>query len=798
MLPNVVKVALRNIRRHKGYAFINITGLAIGMACTLMILVYVANELSFENFHALRKRIYRVETDFGTGTGQIRFAGAMEALGPAMKASIPEVEDAVRLQWDSEARIRIGDQTFQEKNFFFADPSLFHIFSFSLTKGNLSSVLREPFSAVISETVAEKYFGQEDPVGKVFDYHDNHTIQVQGVMRDVPMNTHLRCDILVSYTSLESVSRASANPWMRVGEVFTYLLLKEQTPSAGLIDKMNELLAENSNPFFAKLITFHLRPISDIYMNADAIVDLGPKGNRNYVVVFSIVACFVLVIACFNFMNLATAHSMRRMKEVGMRKALGAKRFQLIRQFLGESLIIAFIAVVFGLLLFELGYPVLNTFLQNHLSIGQQHYWYLFILIPGMTLIVGLLAGSYPAFFLSRFTPVEGLDTRGSSPSKPSTLRKVLVIAQFTLSIGLIAGTTVIFKQLHFMQTTDLGFSERDVLVVPFKIEHAEDREKYDLLRDRLLQNADVMAVSGAYAFPGILSKETKTVQRPGAGDQEPFTIQSVAVDYDFASVMGLDILQGRNFSRTISTDETRGVLINQEAARRLQLSEPVGEKLIIPMAGAAVEVTVLGVVRDFHIQSLREKIGPLLLYIDLSKFYYVAVRFRPDKRGSTLGAVENVWNTVLPDAPYSSFYLEDQYRSLYRSEEKIGQLLTVFSFMAIFVSCLGLYGLVSFMTTRRTKEIGIRKVLGASVSKVVFLFTGNFIRWILVSNVMAWIGSYFFMSRWLQNYAYRIPIRVWIFIPAGVLTLVVALLTISYQAVRAALTNPVETLKYE
>jgi putative ABC transport system permease protein len=798
VLPNVVKVALRNIRRHKGYAFINITGLAIGMACTLMILVYVANELSFENFHALRKRIYRVETDFGTGTGQIRFAGAMEAIGPAMKVQVPEVEDAVRLQWDSEARIRIGDQTFQEKNFFFADPSLFHIFSFSLTKGDLSSVLREPFSAVISETVAEKYFGHENPIGKVFDYHDNQTIQVQGVMQDVPMNTHLRCDILVSYTSLESMGRASANPWMRVGQVFTYLLLKEQTPPAGLINKMNELLAENSNPFFAKLITFHLRPIRDIYMNSDAIVDLGPKGNRNYVVIFSIVACFVLIIACFNFMNLATAHSMRRIKEVGMRKALGAKRFQLIRQFLGESLIIAFIAVVFGLLLFELGYPVLNTFLQNHLSIGQQHYWYLFILIPGMTLIVGFLAGIYPAFFLSRFTPIEGLDTRGSSPSKPSTLRKVLVIAQFTLSIGLVAGTTVIFKQLHFMQTTDLGFSERNVLVVPFKMEHAEDREKYNLLRDRLLQDADVMAVSGAYAFPGILSKETKTVQRPGVGDQEPFTIQSVSVDYDFASVMGLDILQGRNFSRTISTDETRGVLINQEAARRLQLSEPVGATLTIPMAGEAVEVTVLGVVRDFHIRSLREKIGPLLLYIDPSKFYYVAVRFRPDKRGSMLAAVENVWNTVLTDVPYSSFYLEDQYRSLYRSEEKIGQLLTVFSFLAIFVSCLGLYGLVSFMTTRRTKEIGIRKVLGASVPKVVLLFTGNFIQWILVSNVTAWIGSYFFMSRWLQNYAYRIPIRVWIFIPAGVLTLVVALLTISYQAVRAALMNPVETLKYE
>ena len=798
MFPNYLKVALRNIRRYKGYAFINVTGLAIGMACTLMILVYVANELSFENFHALRKRIYRVETDFGTGTGQIRFAGAMEALGPAMKARIPGVEDAVRLQWDSEARIRIGDQTFQEKNFFFAEPTIFDVFSFSMTRGNPSAVLHEPFSAVISETLAEKYFGQENPIGKVFDYHDNHTIQVRGVMRDVPMNTHLRCDILVSYASLESMGRASANPWMRVGEVFTYLLLKEQTLPAGLIDKMNELLVENSNPFFAKLITFHLRPIGDIYMNSEAIVDLGPKGNRNYVVVFSIVACFMLVIACFNFMNLATAHSMRRMKEVGMRKALGAKRFQLIRQFLGESLIIAFIAVVFGLLLFELGYPVLNTFLQNHLSIGRQHYWYLFMLIPGMTLIVGLLAGSYPAFSLSRFTPVEGLDNRGSSPSKPSTLRKVLVIAQFTLSIGLIAGTTVIFKQLHFMQTTDLGFSERDILVIPFKTEGVEGKETYNLLRDRLLQKADVMAVSGAYAFPGILSKETKTVQRPGGGNQDPFTMQSMAVDYDFASVMGLDILQGRNFSRTVSTDEQRGVLINQEAVNRLQFSEPVGEKLIIPVAGEAIEVTVLGVVRDFHIQSLREKIGPLLLYINPNKFNYVAVRFRPDKRGSTLGAVESVWNTVLLDVPYSSYYLEDQYRSLYRSEEKIGQLLTVFSFLAIFVSCLGLYGLVSFITTRRTKEIGIRKVLGASVPKVVLLFTGNFIRWILVSNVMAWIGSYFFMSRWLQNYAYRIPIRVWIFIPAGVLTLVVALLTISYQAVRAALTNPVETLKYE
>ena len=798
MFPNYVKVAWRNIKRHKGYSVINISGLAIGMACALMILVYIANELSYENFHELRKRIYRVETDFGTGTGKMRFAAAMEALGPALKAQIPEVEDAVRLQWDPEARLRIGDQTFQEKNFFFADPSIFDVFSFLLTSGDLSNVLREPFSAVITETLAEKYFGQEDPIGKNLEYRDNHTIQVQGVMQDIPTNTHFRCDILVSYTSLESMGRASAKPWMRVGEVFTYLLLRERTSPARLIDKMNGLLEENSNAFFLKLITFHLRPLRDIYMNSDAIVDLGPKGNMSYVYVFLIVACFVLIIACFNFMNLATAHSMRRMKEVGMRKALGAKRFQLIRQFLGESLIIAFIAVVFGLLLFELGYPLLNTFLENHVSIGQQHYWYLFILIPALTLLVGLLAGSYPAFFLSRFTPVEGLDIRGSSPSKPSTIRKVLVVAQFTLSIALIVGTTVIFKQLHFMQTTDLGFAERDILVIPFKTEGVEGKETYNLVKDRLLQNAEIIAVSGAYTFPGILSKETKTVQKPDARDQEPFTMQTIAVDYDFAAVMDLDILQGRNFSRTVSTDEKRAVLINQEAAEQLELSEPVGEKLIIPVEGEAVEVAVVGVVRDFHIQSLREKIAPLLLYINPNNFYYVAVRFQPDKRGSTLAAVENVWNAVLPDVPCSYYYLEDQYRSLYRSEEKIGQLLTVFSFLAIFVSCLGLYGLVSFMTTRRTKEIGIRKVLGASVPKVVLLFTRNFMRWILVSNVMAWIGSYFFMSRWLQNYAYRIPIRVWIFVPAGVLTLVVALLTVSYQAVRAALANPVESLKYE
>ena len=798
MLKNYLKVALRNLSRTKIFSLINITGLAIGMAGTLMILMYVTNELSYENFHKNRKQIYRVSVEFGEKDNTMRFAAVMPALAPALVEEVPEVINAVRFERDEHALLEYEERKFNEQNFFFADPSVFEIFSFSMIKGSRQTALNDPFSTVITERAAQKYFGDEEPVGKSMIYNQKYPLNITGVIKNLPANTHLKCDFLVSYSSLETLGKTPEKPWNVFGDTYTYLLLKKGTSPSNLEQQIHNLLEKNTSESFAETIQFGLMKLSDIHLKSEVIVDLAPRGNLAYVYVFSSVALLVLLIACFNFMNLSTARSLKRIKEVGMRKVLGARRSQLVKQFLGESLVITLLSVFFAFVLFEILYPRLNDFLENSLSTGQQNFQYVFILIPAVVLVVGLLAGSYPAFYLSRYQPVQALTDRYAPLSSRSVFRKILVIAQFAMAVILIIGTTVIYKQLDFMKNSDLGFKKQNVVLVNFRPRHPQFKGKYSVMLDQFRQYSHVLSAAGAYTIPGRFSKETKTIQRKVETGIQQFSIQAISVDFDYVDAMGMEIIQGRNFSEEILTDGERGMLLNQEAVRQMNLAEPLGEKFIVPGRGGQREMTVIGVVKDFHVYTLKKKIEPLMLYIHPDYFYTVAVRIRPEDTQGTLAFLEKTWKDIFPDSSFHYTFLEDAYHSLYTSEEKISQLLSLFSGLAVFVACLGLFGLASYMTEQRHKEIGIRKVLGAGVSGLVGLLSKDFTKSVLIANVFAWPVAYYAMNRWLQNYAYRINLGVWMFVGAGLLVLAIALLTVSFQSIKAALANPVESLRYE
>lgn len=798
MLKNYLKVALRNIFRTKVFSLVNITGLAIGMAGTLMILMYVANELSYENFHQNRKQIFRVSVEFGEKGKTMKFAGVMPALGPALTEEVPDVLNEVRFCRDEHAVLKYDQKKFNESNVFFVDPSVFDVFNFPFLEGNKETALRDPFSVVLTKKTAEKYFGEQNPLAQSIIYNGQYPLKITGIIKDIPANTHLTCDFLVSFSSLEPLGKMPERPWNVFGDTYTYLLIKKGASLENLLKKTHELLRRNTSQRFASMIQFGLLNLSDIHMKSDAIVDLAPRGNMTYVTVFTFVAVLLLLIACFNFMNLSTARSLKRTKEVGMRKVLGAKQTQLIKQFLGESLVMTLMAVVLAFVLFELFYPFLNSFLESSLSVGQQSFKYLFILIPLIVFVVGIIAGLYPALFLSRYQPAQAMTDRFSPVSKKSGFRKILVIAQFTVAVILIIGTLVLFKQIDFMKNSDLGFNKENVVLINFRPSDPNFKGKYSVLRNQFQQSSQVLSVSGAYTIPGRVSKETKVIQRKTGAGVQNYSIQAIAVDFDYIDSMGMKIVQGRNFSKEISSDERNGMILNQSAVKELGLTNPLEEKFAVPGKGGMKDMTVIGVVKDFHVYSFRQKIEPLMLYINPDYFYTVAVRIRPEDTPNTLAFLEKTWKDIFPESRLSYTFLEDSYHRLYVSEEKISRMLTLFSGLAVFVACLGLFGLASYMAERRHKEIGIRKVLGADVSSLVSLLSKDFTKSVLLANALAWPVAYFVMNRWLQNYAYRIHLKFWMFLSAGLLVLVIALMTVSYQAVKAALSDPVDSLRYE
>lgn len=796
MLRNYLKTTYKLIRKDKVYSVINVAGLAIGIVGSLLILVYVAGQLSYESMHKNRNNIVRVSVKFGSGNGTMNLAGAMSALGPAATAQIPEVRSAVRFRLDRKAQIKVGDKKFVEQRFFFADSNVFNVFTFPLVEGNKKFALKDPSSIVISQAIAKKYFGDADPIGKKIIYDNKYTFVVSGVMKNVPKNTMLRCQLIAPFSRILKIKNLQPT-WNSFGSTYTYLFLKKGTSISNLHKKLRALLEQNTNKQFASMLHFIILPLKDIYLKSHAMGELEPTGNLTAIYLFTSFAFLVLVIACLNFINLSTVKSLHRSKEVGVRKVMGARRRNLIVQFFAESLIITLISVVISLLIFMLANPLLNNYFNVQLSVNPFKTYSFYIILLGVIAFVSLFSGTYPAVFLSKFNPIDSIKSFKTPGFSHTVLRKFLVVVQFAITIFLIIGTATVYKQLHFMRNSDLGFNKKNVIIVNFPVSKKRIQNKYPVMKQAFQSISGVTDVSGAYSLPGVNNKEVESVRIKGAPGKVYNMLQSNAVDYNFIPMLGLKILKGRNFSRQYATDKSQAIILNETAVKDLGLRHPVGAEVFLP-GNKEIPAKVIGVVNDFHIASFHKKIEPLFLYVNRKNYYHIALKINPKYKNSIVASLKKEWQNILPGIQFNYSFLSQTYDNLYESDAKSGSLFTLFSFLSILIACMGLFGLVSYSTEVRQKEIGIRKVNGATVLEIVGLLIKEFVKWVGIAFVLATPIAYYALPKWLQNFAYKTSLSWWIFVLAGLGIMLIAMGTVSWQTFTAARKNPVESLRYE
>ena len=796
MFKTNFKFILRNFCKYKIFSFINLTGLIIGITASLLIFMYVINELSFENIHKNRDKIYRINTALGIGNSQMRLAGAMAALAPSAALEITGIEKVTRFIKADNINIKYGEKKFTESRFFYADTSFFKIFTFPVVMGNFKHPLNDPSSVVITESVSKKLFGNENPIGQTLKC-DNNDLLVSAVIKDIPINTQLQWDYLAPFSLYEKNNPSQIN-WQQFGSCFTYLLMKNNS-NDDLDKNLNNLYAENAGKEMASFIKLYPQKLTDIYLHSEIFVELGPKGNITYVYLFSLVAVLILIIACFNFINLYTARSIKRVKEIGIKKVIGANRHNVIKEFLCESFFITGIAVIISIVVYGMLNPFMSSFLGYRLSVYYLNNPYFYLLIGFITFVVGFLSGIYPAFVLSKYKAIETLKGMEKPDSAGIPVRKVLVVFQFAMSIFLIIATLSIFRQLHFMRNAELGFDKSNLILLNFPASLKGAEAKYRLLKERLLQNTCIKSVSGVYTLPGIHSKEVQTVRMNESEQGNKKVLRAISVDYDFVNTLGASLISGRNFSKQYRTDEKSAVILNETAVKLLGLNNPFMQSFYIPDENKRTkEVKIIGVVKDFHISSLKDKIDACFFYINPQRFSTVAIKISANQTLQAINHIKNEWIKIFPDEKINYSFMEEKYTQLYSSEEKLAKLFIIFSIMAILIAGLGLFGLAVFSVKLKTKEIGIRKVLGANITTISIMLSKNFIKWVLFANIIAWPVAYYFMNRWLQNFAYRIEISWWVFVFSSGMAILVALATVIFHALKAAMANPIEALKYE
>jgi putative ABC transport system permease protein len=806
MIFSYIKTAWRNIKRHKGYSAINLLGLAIGIACCIIILIYIQDEFSYDRYPQDYDQIYRLTEHLQSpDRGEISSARTPPPWAPSLTEDFPEIESYVRIKipmvsWLVSRQVR--DMKFHEKGFYFADETIFDFFNLPLIQGDSRTALASPSTLVLTETTARRYFGSEDPLGKTLRLDNTYDFQITGVMKDFPRNSHFSADILASFITLSSVPIYGGEfyaTWRNgvAPDLYTYIRLGEGASPEDLEGKLPGFLEKYLGPILQRLnlsISVRLQSLKNIHLHSNLDAEIRANSDIRYIYIFSAIALFVLLIACINFMNLSTARSANRAQEVGMRKVVGAEKKQLVTQFLGETTFLAFLALLLAMIMVTLFLPVFNSLSGKHLkpTLGDP----LTLLgVVGITLFVGLVSGSYPAVYLSSFQPVAAL--RGSLKAGKANflLRKSLVIFQFALSIVFMVATGVVYQQLNFIKNRDLGFDKEQVVVLPMGDPQA--RQIYQTFKDKALQSPDILAVSGTSSVPGGLINILLFRPEDAAAGEE-ITMEHFMVDHDFIDALGLDLIEGRAFSLKYPTDVREAFILNEAAAGHLGWGEdPLDKRITIT---GFKNGRVIGLVKDFHAKSLHQKIEPLLLHIapDPDVFLQLIVRIAPGNYQRTLSFLENVWEEVYPRDPFVYSFLDDDFDSLYRIERQRGKVFLVFSVLAIFIACLGLFGLASFTAEQRTKEIGIRKVLGASVGSIARLLSLEFVKLVLLANLIAWPAAYLIMKGWLGNFAYRTDMNVILFFLAGLAALIIALITVSFQAVRAALVNPAESIRME
>jgi putative ABC transport system permease protein len=799
MLKNYLKVAVRNLARYKGYAFINIMGLAVGIAASVLIFLYIADELSFDRFHENADRIYRITADWSNkGDSRIHQLGTPHVLAKTIREKYPQVQALTQITGPlGDVVLKYRDQAFKETDVFAADDSFFDVLTFPLVKGNPKSALRAPNTVVLSETLAAKCFGKEDPLDKTIEIQvvgQRIPHKVTGITRDVPRNSHFRFEMLVSLVTLyptPSMGWTSNN-------YATYLLLSEGVTEVLMEEKLVEIdkfYFEGGRQHIPWIWT--LEPITRIHLYSDLVTGNQPNGSIAYVRLFTFVAVLILVIAGINFVNLATARSSRRAREVGIRKVVGSLRSQLIGQFLGESILTSLVALAVAVGLIQAALPFYRNLTGRNLSLS---YFTNPLVIPGLvalSLFVGFLAGLYPAFFLSSFKQTEVLKGSrfGGRNRGVLALRNGLVVFQFAMSVLLIIGSLVIAKQLDFIKNQRLGFDKDHVVAVHNAGNLGPQLAVYS---DRLKQHSDILGVTAAGALPGQ-GTSNWGIGVEGIETDRPMNMNFMTCDQDFAEVLNIRMIEGRFMSRDYPSDVDAAV-INRKAAEYFGIPEPVGKKIRIWWTKK--NMTIIGIIDDFHFESLHRDVRPMGYIlpeaINSNRKPYLLAKIHSERTTAVLSYIEKTWASMASGLPFEFSFLDEKIDSLYQNDNRAGKIVSLFSILAIFVSCLGLFGLAAFVTEQRTKEIGIRKILGARLSTILWLLTGQFVKWVVVANLIAWPVGYLVMNRWLQGFAFRTSLTAWLFLASALAAVAIAILTVSAQVLRAAQANPADSLRYE
>lgn len=810
MIKNYLKIAWRNLVRNKTFSIINIVGLATGLACFILIALYVTDELNYDRHNEKADRIYRVNSDIRFGGTDLKLAVNSDMMGATLKKDYPQVEQYVRFYNSTGSKLVKKNKEFiNEPAVTHADSTLFDVFTLPAITGDTKNALNEPNTVVITQSTANKYFGTTDVVGQTIETNENNSTlyKVTAVIRDIPRNSHFNFDFIFS---MDNVEYGWGN--FLSHNFQTYILLKPGTDSKAfeknftqLIDKYilpqaKQFMQINSMEEFAKTgnkLEYSLMPMTDIHLRSDRFPELGVNSNIQYIYIFSAVALFILLIACVNFMNLSTARSANRAKEVGIRKVLGTQKKSLIGQFLTESILMVFAGLILALLLVWFSISYFNDISGKSLAMTELFkpgYLLFLFLIP---FVVGGLAGSYPAFFLSSFQPVNVLKGKINKGFRKNTLRSGLVVFQFFTSIVLIIGTIVVFRQLNFIQNKKIGFNKDQVLVINGT---AVMGSNTDAFKNEIAKMSGVKAASFAGYLPvSNSSRSDNTFSTEAVMDEKNgFNMQVWNIEYDYIPTLGMEILKGRNFSKAFGIDST-GIIINESTAKLIGYDDPIGKKLYSSdgNAGNNTAYTIIGVVKNFNFESLRQNIGPLCMRLGFNKW---ATAFKVSA-GDVQGLVKNIeskWKSMAPGMPFSYQFLDEAFDNMYRAEQRIGKVALSFAILAILIACLGLFGLATYMAEQRTKEIGVRKVLGASVPDIISMLSKDFVKLVLIAAVIAFPVAWFAMNKWLQEFAYRIDIGWWVFMIAGLAAIVIALVTVSFQAIKAAIANPVKSLRTE
>ncbi|MGB2907321.1 MAG: ABC transporter permease [Candidatus Aminicenantaceae bacterium] len=803
MFQNYLKTTLRNLKKHKGYSLLNLAGLSVGMACFILILLFVQYEFRYEDHHVNSERIYRIIVEQDLGDQVFRARTSPVPLSETLAQELPEVVTFTRFYSPGRVLVSQGEHSFFEEGFNFADPGVLRMFSFPLVAGEPERALNDTLSAVITEEIAEKYFGREDPMGRTLtlDFGSRFDVTVTGILQNHPPTTNIAPDILVSFRTINELmpnADSFLQNWISQ-QITSYVMFPENHSVPEMEQKIMGIFRRHIREDDKRVLRLEQLARSHLYS------EVNDTGDIRTLYIFLACGILVLLTACINFMNLSTARSANRAKEVGLRKVVGAARGQLIRQFIGESLIYAGVSMLLAVLLVLPCISLLNQLTGQSVSFSDLGGLSVILILLAITGLTGIISGSYPSLLLSGMQPVRVLKGRLTSGARGALFRKILVVAQFSISIILIICTLIFGRQLRYIHNKDLGFVKDRILVV--RSQTGEPAGNLEPLKAELLQNPHIGGVSGSMMLPSSIGMYNN-VTWEGAVKDEQIELIHNTVDYDFLSTYEIELQAGRNFSPEFPTDarsgrdpaNAGGVILNQEAVKRFGWDDAVGRKVIQVYGELKINYTVIGVIKDFHFTSLKNSIRPMNLFLSTRNNRYISVKLQTEDIPGALSFIESTWKRLYPQLPFEHFFLDTIFEQRYRSEERQRQLFGYLSGLAVFIACLGLFGLAAYAAEQRTKEIGIRKVMGASASGIVLLLSKEFTLWVLAANLLAWPAAYWAMDRWLQGFAYRIPMlpQIGFFLLAAGLSLLIAWLTVGFQAVKAALSNPIRSLRYE